>query len=254
MHTTFKFIILTLTLSLTTFVNAQTPKSVDYFASIKNYDLSKLWHADSLQAEGDGDKILFPEPLGYIGDKYQRFYIHYISVTKSKDNPYQYNVYGKTKVKDNISSFSGTITITKAIQYKESDDPKYREGSVICNVIFYEDSTQASSGFIKGKLTTDFYLDKKGKIYYDALMLVADSYSNNQCTANWTSYKTGSSKKCNWGDFRIPDSKELDSGVGDVAISQKFINNGWQTFVATYSADETKAKKALQVENLKWWK
>jgi hypothetical protein len=254
MTTVFKFIVFALILHAAIAANAQTPKSVDYFASIKNYDLRTLWHADSIQAEGDGDKISFPEPLGYIGDNYQRFYIHFISIIKSKDNPYHYIVHGKTKVKDNICNFSGIIIVTKALLYKESDDPKFRQGSVICDVTFYEDSTQTSSGIIKGKLTTGFYLDKKETIHYDALMLVADSYSNNQCTANWTSYKTGNSKKCNWGDFRMPDSRELDSGAGDVVINHKFINNGWQTFVASYGADEVQSKKALQIENSKWWK
>ena len=137
--------------------------------------------------------------------------------------------------------------------YKESDDPRWKQGSVICDVVFYEDSTQASSGVIKGTLTTDFTIDNKGKLQYDALMLFADGYYNNQCKATWTSYKTGKSKKCNWGDFRIPDSKELDSGAGDVSINEKYIQNGWQIFVAAYSADNNKAKKALEIEKKKWW-
>jgi hypothetical protein len=253
MKTAFKYIIATLIFSLTLPVSAQTIKSVDYFISIKNYDLSKLWRADSIQTEGDGDKVPFPEPLGYIGDNYQRFHIHYITVSKSKKSPYQYKVYGKTKVKDNVCNFNGTITVKKAMLYKESDAPRYKQGSVICEVVFYEDSTHASSGVIKGTLTSDFYLDKSGKLHYDALMFVSDGYYNNQNKATWTSYKTGKSKKCNWGDFRIPDSKDLDSGAGDVSINQKYIKNGWETFVAAYSADSDTGKKAQQFEKAKWW-
>lgn len=93
----FKFIILTFSLVLILVTNAQLPKSVDYFASIKNNNLSKLWRDDSIFIEGGPEKIKFPEPLGYIGDNYQRFYIHYTTVTKSQDNPYQYNVIGKKK-------------------------------------------------------------------------------------------------------------------------------------------------------------
>ena len=249
----FKFITLAITLSLTIFANAQAPKRIDYFATIKNQDLSKLWHADSIQSEGDGDKIPFPEPLGYIGNNYQRFYIHLITVTKSKDNPYQYNIYGKTKVKDNICSFKGTITVTQAILDKESDDPRYRQGSVVCDVIFYEDRTENSSGIIKGKLTTGFYLDKSDQIHYDALMLIADGYYNNQCQATWTNYKTGKSKKCNWGDFRMPDSIELDQGAGDVSINEKYIKYGWENFVKAYIGNQDESKKALAIENKKWW-
>jgi hypothetical protein len=224
--------------------------------SIKNYDLSKLWRAERIQTEGDGEIVPFPEPLGYTGENYQRFYIHYITVDKSSTNPYQYNVYGKTKVKANICSFHGTITITKAVRYKEPVIPEYKtykEGTVTCAVVFYEDSTQPSSGIIKGKLTTDFYIDAKGKICYDALMAAADTYCNNQCEATWTSYKTNKSKKCNWGDYRMPDSKKLDGGAGDVSINEKYTNNGWETFVAAYSADEEKAGRAQKTEEAKWW-
>ena len=253
MTTAFKYIIATVIFSLTLAASAQTAKSVDYFDSIKNYNLIKLWRGDNIQAEGNGDKIPFPEPLGYIGDNYQRFYIHFITVLKSQENPYQYKVYGKTKVKDNICDFNGTITVKKAMLYKVSDDPGYKQGSVICEVIFYEDSTHASSGVIKGTLTSNFYLDKTGKLHYDALMLVADGYYNNQSKTTWTSYKTGKRKKCNWGDFRMPDSKDLDSGAGDVSINKKYIKNGWETFVAAYSADSDTAKKAQQAEDVKWW-
>lgn len=249
-----KFIVLTMTFAFTVFAKGQQEKSNDYYAAVKNYDVSKLWRADSVQTEGDREKISFPEPLGYIGENYQRFYIHYTSVTKSKNNPYTYKVYGKTKVKDNICSFSGTITILNAKLYKESDDPRYKQGSVVCRVTFFEDSTKKTSGYIQGKLKSDFYIDRKGRIYYDALMFAADGYYNNQCEATWTSYKTHKSKKCNWGDIRMPNSKPLDSGTGDVVINEKFVKNGWENFVAAYSADEIKAQKALKIERAKWWK
>ena len=253
MNPPFKLIILTLTFGLTVFVNAQTPKSIDFISSIKNYDLSKLWRADSIQTESDGDKIPFPEPLGYIGDSFRRFYIHYITVTRSKRDSYQYNVFGKTRVKENICTFRGTITVKKALLYQESEDPRYKQGSVICDVVFYEDKAQSASGLIKGTLTSGFYLDNNSNLHYDALMLVADGYYNNQCGATWTSYKTRKSKKCNWGDFRMPDSRELDQGAGDVSINQKFIKFGWETFVKAYIGNQDEQKKALEIENKKWW-
>jgi len=233
--------------------NSQIPKSTNFYHSIKNYNLGKLWRSDSIKVEGNGDKFPFPEPLGYIGDNYQRFYIHYITVSKNKENPYQYQVDGKTRVKDNICRFSGTITIEKAVLYKESDDSNYKQGTVTCRVVFHEDSSQISSGIIKGTLISNFQLDKKGKLSYDALMFVADGYNNNQCRAIWTSYKTNKSKKCNWGDFRMPDSKALDAGAGDVTIDKKFINNGWKNFVDVYTASPSVAEKALKIEESKWW-
>jgi len=249
-----KFLFLTIALGLAIPSHAQPAKSLNYMPAIKNYDLSKLWRADSIRLEGDGQKVPFPEPLGFIGSNYQRFYIHYIAVTKDRHNPYVYHVFGKTKVKDAICSFNGTITITSAGLYHQSDDPRYKQGSVTGDIVFKEDSTQSSAGVFRGKLVTDFTVDKKGVLQYDALMAVADGYENNQCTSTWTGYRTGKSKKCNWGDYRMPDSKELDDGAGSVHISERFIANGWQTFVAAYSGSGEDAEKAQRTEDAEWWK
>jgi len=254
MGTLTKLVFLILTIASTTILRAQEIKSTNYYLSIKNFNLSKLWCADSILLQDDGKTAAFPEPLGYIGDSFQRFYIHYTSITKSSENPYSYSVLGKTRVKNNICNFKGTITIEKAKLYNESDDKRFKEGSLVCRVLLFEDSTENSSGFIKGLMTTEFCIDKHKRVYYDAIMIDADGYSNNQCKASWTSYKTKESKKCNWGDFRMPESRGLDSGVGEVYINDKFIKFGWQSFVDSESADEDKAKKASKLEDEKWWK
>lgn len=169
-----------------------------------------------------------------------------------------YYVSGKTRVKDNICNFSGEILVQKAVTYKEPVIPEYKQyksGSITCLVTFYEDSTQNSSGVIKGCLTSDFYFDKKGSLYYDALMFGADGFSNNQCEATWTSYKTGISKKCNWGDFRIPESESLDIGAGEFIVADKYLSNGWQTYKTAWSGDPDAPEtlKARAIENKKWW-
>ncbi len=235
---------------------SQTAKTKAFYASIKKYDLRKLWCADSFLVL-DGDKIdnndvihsgpgmfSFPEPLGFIGNDYQRFYIHYLSVTKSKTNTYQYNVTGKTRVKNNICNFKGTITIKEAKLSTESYDSNYKQGYVSCIYNLYEDSSLPYSGKLTGKLETDFMLDKRNKIYYDVIMLVADGYSNNQCTGTWKSYKTKTVKKCNWGDFRIPDSRELDGGAGEFMVNKQYLKNGWQSYMER--TDTTKEEQ--------WWK
>jgi hypothetical protein len=236
MNIVYIFLILLGTLVFPVVATSQQSQSVNYYPVIKSFDLKKLWHADSIQIEGDGENMPFPEPLGYIGDNYQRFYIHYSSVVKS--SAYTYKVTGKTMVKGNICRFSGTIRVVKATLYEESNDPRYKQGSLTCAITFYEDSTQPSTGIIKGRLTTDFCLNSKGNISYNALMAVADGYYNNQCEATWTSYKTGKSKKCNWGDYRIPDCKDLDVGAGVFIANEKYIRSGWGEFE----------------EDREWWK
>jgi len=119
-------LLLLLSISLAIVSQAQPGASIDYFSQIKALDLTRVWIAV------DGPKNVEstpPEPLGFIGEHYQRFYIHYTSVVKNKSFPNQYNVRGKTKVKDQVCSFSGTITITKARLYKEQTDKNFQTGN-----------------------------------------------------------------------------------------------------------------------------
>ena len=232
---------------------AQPRAQTDFYQGVKNYDLSGLWRADSILDEDDGGNLPFPEPLGYIGTNFQRFWIHYLSVRKSKTNPWEYEVTGKTRVGENICPFTGTITILKAQLYKGSDLPPYKQGSVVCAIRFFENSTRPGSGSISGTLNTDFCLDSKHRLHYDAIEAAADGYSNNQVTARWKSYKTSLSKKCNWGDFRIPDSRALDGGAGEFTVDEKYVKNGWESYYRSYAGDDAEKAKFQAIEDRKWW-
>lgn len=229
--------------------------STNYYSAIKSFNLSKLWLPGKIHDIGSGTEqsTIDTEPLGFIGDNYQRFYIHYTSVVKDKANPYKYLIKGKTKVKDNICSFSGTITIIKADLFNESDDQQYREGAVTCSVILNEDNSQTGSGEIIGTLITNWCLDKQGRIYYDSINSEADGFNNNQCEADWTSYKTHKSKKCNWGDFRIPASGDLDTGAGEFYVNEKYLNNGWGNYMMSLQNGKPGYAEAVAEENKKWW-
>ncbi len=192
-HTAF----IILTVLLFNKINAQDTTTTNFFEQIKAYDLSTVLSADSILTEDreDGkEKIKRAEILGFIGDDYQRFFIHFVSVSRNPTNPYEYLVSGQTKVKESICSFQGTITIRQASIYKSGDIPTYRQGFATCEVILNEDKKQSSTGFIKGNLKSEFLIDNKGRFRYDAIMFVGDGFSNNQFIGNWTSYKTNSSK------------------------------------------------------------
>jgi len=241
-------IILNLILYKQTFAQDTTTK--DYFNNIKSFDLSILWTIDSI-SDDTKETIERAEPLGYIDTSYQRFYIHFTAVTKNTSNPIEYLVQGKTKVNNSICDFNGTIKILEATLGRNDDFPGYKQGYVICEVQLYENKNQKESGYIKGKMLSQFIIDDHGKFSYDALMFVADSYSNNQFEGSWTSYKTKKSKKCNWGDYRIPDSGDLDVGVGEFCVSDKYLKNGWQTYRNAYINNDNNAR---QEEDKEWWK
>lgn len=89
-------------------------------------------------------------------------------------------------------------------------------------------------------------------------MFIADGFQNNQFEGTWTSYKSGETKKCNWGDYRIPDCTWLngcDTGAGEFGINEKYLKNGWENYklVLNTFPETTEAKLAHEKENEKWW-
>jgi hypothetical protein len=252
-----KFLVLIFNTLIIFQLMAQIPPTRDFFVQIKKCDLSKIWCNDSIRIEAGTEKIKFPEPFGFIGNNYQRFYIHFISVERSKENPLEYKVTGKTKVKMNICDFQGTIKITEAKLLKESDNPNFKQGFVKCQVKLMEDSLQNGTGYFSGILETDFIIDKSNNIRYDALMWMADGFCNNQFVGNWCSYKTKVKKKCNWGDFRIPECGDLDQGACEFIVLEKYLKFGWETYnKAWFVGDQNSLEsiEARKIENNEWWK
>lgn len=199
--------------------------------------------------------------FGFIGDDYQRIRVKIISVSKSKSKPYTYHVYGKSMVKTNIDQFSGTLQITnilkqKVMSYGIDDMYKNRgdkgEYVIVGNYMFSEPRNEKHSGIFKGVFRSFFYLDKHNHMHYDDIQL-GDSYNNNQFVGVWKSYDGKFVQRCNWGDWRIPDSGDFDSGAGDFSPG-KNIQNGWTTYVDQYNSSDKKLKeKAKAAEKAKWW-
>jgi len=250
-----KQIITTLLLFLSTLAFSQDIKTSDFIDHIKAYDISDLWTCNKIQIEDDTVFVKRRQPLGFIGDNYQRFYIHFISAIRNHDNPLEYFVYGKTRVKNNICRFQGTITITVSRTFDKGDIPSVEQGFANGDYAFYEDPNQKGSGMLKGKFQTYFYIDEQGKLKYDAIMFGGDGFDNNQFEGTWTSYQTGNAKKCNWGDYRIPDSNELDVGAGEFSIADEYVKNGWENYITSmgYPQDTPEVQGALKKENEKWW-
>lgn len=236
---------------------SQEIRTTDFSDQIIQYDVSDLWTLTRFQTEFEGDTstIARREPLGFIGENYQRFFIHFISAIQNPNNKLEYFVYGKTKVKENICSFQGIIKVTSSYLFVESEIPSISQGFIEGDYEFFEDADQKGTGILKGKFKTDFYIDKESNLKYDALSYVADGYKNNQFYGTWTNYKTGTPKKCNWGDNRIPDTVNFDVGVGEFHPLDKYVEFGWVNFQKAYSYSENKQEtlEARNKENDKWW-
>lgn len=66
----------------------------------------------------------------------------------------------------------------------------------------------------------------------------------------WTSYANNSSKRCNWGEFRIPYSGDLDIGAGEFSPDTKYLDKGWDTYYRAFIQNDT---NALEEEESAWW-
>ncbi len=194
---------------------------------------------------------------GFIGNDYQRIRIKLITVTKSKEANI-YTVYGKSMVKDNICDFYGTITISSIRKFKTISngvDSMYKNAGIkgqfviLGDYLFSESKIQKHSGIFKGTFQTDFYINKSNVIKYDDIDIQADGFSNNQFVGSWSDYNEKLTKKCNWGDFRIPESGDLDIGAGDFSPNEKYLKNGWQGLNSEIKLNQN----VHSIKKGQWW-
>jgi hypothetical protein len=235
--------------------HGQDINTTNFIEQIKDYDISSLLILDKFEIENDTVSMKRQEPLGYIGANYPRLHVHFISAIQNPNNKLQYFIYGKTKVKKNICEFQGTITINESRTYDEGDIPTLKQGYVKGQYEFFENPNQKHTGKLKGNFQSNFYIDEKGALKYDALMFVSDGFKNNQFEGIWTNYKSGVSKKCNWGDYRIPDSRGFDIGTGEFNVDKEYVEFGWESYGLAWghyplNSENTEAEL---IENEKWW-
>ena len=221
----------------------------NFYEKIAGYDLAEMFM-------GGEKKYTY---LGFIGKDRQRFFIHFTNVVKIPNNPYQYSITGKTRVKNNICTFSGTITITlAAIEVKDPEHStflEYQEGVVQAQLDLRENKKELGSGVFRGHMWTNFAINANDILRYNDLNLMADNFENNQFTGTWKSYKTGVSKICNFGNFRVPrdglsDNVPFDRGADVFVPAKSLLNRGWQGY---YDCEVKKIDAACQEEKRQWW-
>jgi hypothetical protein len=202
------------------------------------YDLVQKNQRDDF-AKYDFSTLLVPrqEFLGYIGSDYCRLKIFFTSVTKDSTDPLIYRIKGISVVKNNKCDFAGNIIVKQIRKYKSMHfgvDDEYKNRGLVSQGIFIgeykfeEDVQQNHSGIFQGIMTLNWYLDKFGIIHYDNIQWYSDNYKNNQYIGTWIQYSSTINKVCNWGEYRIPFSGDLDIGAGEFSPNPKYFNEGWE--------------------------
>lgn len=200
--------------------------------------------ANSRSVPADGEELLsrdFSSVLadkrtgfiGYIGQDYYKMDICFRTVTKESDTSYR--ITGWSKVRANVCNFAGSVRITDV---RELNEPEYgaddfmkgrikRQGVCIGRYRLEESRQQKGSGVFSGTSVFRWYIDETDRLHYDDVNEDADDYANNQFAGTWKSYATGKKKKCAWGQFRIPDSGDLDIGAAEFSVNPAYAANGW---------------------------
>ncbi len=195
--------------------------------------------------------LLQNDLLGYIGNG-QRLYMHFDTIYKDPANPHCYHVAGASKVKQNLCRFTGRIDL-HSFAPNEELDPHMKRFCLKAQYRLNEEAGQQGSGFFAGRLTSYFFI-YQDTVYYDTIEDGMDGYNNNQFEGHWTSYRTKTSKKANFGVARIPDSRDLDVGSAEFHVDPKKQHLGWQNYTKTFKMDTPEGQKAQAEEDREWWK
>jgi hypothetical protein len=216
------------------------------------YDFSGLW----LKTE---NRFVY----GIIGDDNQRILIKILRIEKDHKNPEVYLISGKSSVKRNICDFTGKITIIsiqESIRSSYGVDNEFKgqskiQGVLTAEYVFSENKDQKHVGVFEGELKTKWCLDKEYQIKYDNINAHSDGYFNNAFVGTWKMYNSNLKKKCNWGDYRVPNVDcSFDIGVGEFNVSEKYWNKGWLDIALNNKSPNGAiiAEKTGKAE-VEWW-
>lgn len=172
--------------------------------------------------------------LGFIGENKKRLKIVLLSVNQDKKNSQKYLIKGfSTVLNKNKRFFEGIFFVENSFLFSElpfesSVDDLY--GFSILTYQLYEDKELTATGIFEGKIIVS-WKKKQNIIEYEDIFDGYDGCRNYQFIGTWTSYKTGKSQECNWGQRRIPCSGDLDIGVAEFMPNEKYRKYGWGDYV-----------------------
>jgi hypothetical protein len=235
------------------FLNESELKSENMLIDFSHLDFTNVWSQSP-------NEIIF----GIIGLEHQRIQIKLLTIKKNRNTPNEYIVTGKSRVKETICEFKGTITLTKIWEVKElhfgvddeySDKGIKTQGVLVANYNFIENPEQNHSGIFKGQLYTKWYLNSNNEVVYDDIESISDSYANNAFIGTWKSNSSGKEKLCNWADWRVPNANhDFDIGAGEFSVSEKYWNKGWLDIALNNQIPNEAIVREKSDKELKdWW-
>ncbi len=192
------------------------------------HDLALLWTSTD-------SRYVF----GFIGAEYERFDIHVASAVRDERQPGTYRLTGMTRTRGRVCTFTGSAEVVRAAagQAGVPFPPGDPRGTVTWKVTLREDGPAPEAGDIEGTLVSEFVISD-GHLVVDDRMGDADGYSNNAFVGRWSSRDGKVSRPCHWGDYRVPDSGDLDTGAGAFHPNERYRRFGWDGFSAMDPSDQ----------------
>lgn len=218
-----------------------------------NYEKVKdLFSVDSI----DISKLLWKEIefLGMIGDDIQRMGIVFLSTTRISIN--EYEIIGKSKVKNNICDFEGIIEAERVIEtdIERDEIPELStvDGRIIGKYHFIEDKNQSGTGIFEGIFEIYWAYYDDDKIGLADFWYTMSDYTI-IFTGSWKSYQTGNSKNACWSDYQGCFPAGFRSDGPDIIPDEKYRSSGWGSLTDLWSFDEEKEKNAAKYERENWY-
>ena len=209
-------------------------------------DISQLW----------GNERYF---IGGIGDEYQKMGIVFLTTIKISEN--QYEVTGKSKVRDNICDFKGIMEVQE-VKFHENDRQTVDVISGTYN--FSEDRNQSHAGEFEGEFTIWWFEN------INIIFNIGEKFSGNRdangaryllptevaFSGTWRSYSTEATKSAKWGNtfFHLPGG--FNDG-GEYIQAENYSEIGWGPYFDRHSEDDQtrqNAEKEYQKQWVEWWK
>ncbi len=167
--------------------------------------------------------------LGFAGANYQRLRVVFLSVVPDSTAAGRYTATGFTLFKGRQTPFTGTVTTQKIARLAAwntgtDDEMKGRvrdEGALFATYSFHE----ADDTTLTGTMELDWYVDTHGRLVYDDIDAASDGYCNNQYSGTWTA--ASGTITANFGEYRIPQSGDLDVGAAEFQAAAKYAAYGW---------------------------
>ncbi|MDR3001610.1 MAG: hypothetical protein LBU89_10125 [Fibromonadaceae bacterium] len=163
--------------------------------------------------------------LGMIGDESRKMGIAFLNVARTGDK--QYEVTGKSKVRDNVCDFRGTMEVLSAkVDIVTSDGIDYFDGAITGKYLFEEDKNQSGTGVFSGFFEI-VWNNENLSTYFTSIAHDHVEFNVGATFAGtWISYRTGATRKACWGNLPacipccINDGQELQ-------IAEKYRSSGW---------------------------